>query len=241
MFDMFKKLFDSKRTSSQNDEALLTFKLYHSSNVLETRQGVELSEEYENDTDELWGEFKGKLNSDEVLTFKSASLAELMLTLAWEFSIKQYQNNKAKLKPEMDEYIVIFNVFLETICLYFYIIDRTAYNVLFAEKRSFFMNRLMAETFQIVSEMAADKTLEDDIGKNFIDLCNIRQHEYGDIKIESASDDNLKENPFWKYGKKIAILLSGSETDIIINFEAVDKTGATLKNLDLVQLLSEQE
>lgn len=184
--------------------------------------------------EDLWKHFHGRGNSNDILTEKAKVLAAIIVD--WSRTgalqlIEQLEKDAKDKKPNEK----FSEIFLEAIILYVHFTDRIAFQLLETEQRDFFIDALMAEVIDILTEAQPTAEKKALFGSIVGDMYNERQVEYSKYKMAAAENEGLGGTLFWEFGKKVSSLI-GFEQDAITTFQVQICIVGGLKFLQLPKL-----
>lgn len=171
------------------------------------------SKKKEAEEQDLWKNFHGRGNSNDILAEKAKILAAVILDWARTGTlelIKHQQKDKGGENSEEK----FAEVFLESVILYVHFTDRIAFQLLETPQRNYFMDALIKEVTNIFSESQSTQIQKTQLNLTINNLYNKRQIEYGNYKISAAEHEGLGGTLFWEFDKKIANIF-GFADDII--------------------------
>lgn len=185
----------------------------------------------------LWCQFKGFANTDEILIEKAKAFAPVLFGLISEDTKSLFE----ELKEENVDAKKYGEVFFEMVLFNLHYVDRSAFSHLGAEKRNIFMDALVIEFGEAMS-------ITDDVGieaaqfrSSFLEAYEERQEEY--IKYKKSFPEN-KESPkdtlFWEFGKKITRVLD-LENNFWVIMRVTNNTFTKYTELELSELFSGKE
>lgn len=170
---------------------------------------------------DIWGSFRGRGNSDEVLEEKANILAVVIVDWSLKGTAKLIENleEDAKDKKPGEKFA---DVFFEAVILRVCFADRMANQFLETSQRGLFMSTLVDKVTSLAVEKIASllgrqptdeakSELSEYIGK----LHEVRKKEYNNYKIASTENEDLKGTLFWEFSKNVVDLI-GFEKGIII-------------------------
>lgn len=183
---------------------------------------------------DLWKNFRGRGNSNDVLVEKAKILATVMVDWARTGTLQliEYLEKDVKNKNQKEKFAEIF---LESVVLYIHFSDRIAFQLLETSQRNFFMDALMDEVVDIFSESQQTQEQKIQFGSIVSNIYNERQKEYGNYKMVTTENEGLGGTLFWEFSKKIADIF-GFEKDVIIMTQAQIFLVGGLKFLQLPKL-----
>lgn len=158
----------------------------------------------------FWEQFKGKKNTENILTQKASFLAPLIIdqaiknscSMSTEFN-KDLDNNSEK---------IIFELLL----FYLHLIDRITSQYLQINQRGFFIQTLILEIEKLFSKTYKNKEDVTNFCSVFEKSYNERQVEYGQYKMPTGKDGDIKDTLFWEFGKKIADITKSDTTLLVV-------------------------
>lgn len=190
----------------------------------------------------LWEEFNGLKNTDDVVVKKATALCRPLVLLALESNeifferLKNLDHFDKKLISEK-YYIVFYEVSL----FYLHFIDRMAFESLEIKQRDIFMNILVFNVcealFEIFTELDVE-TKKSTFLNAFNNLYLTRQEEYGKYKkLVPEKEQGFANTLFWEFGKKISEILTGENSDMSINMLTLEcLTNPLIQVLELPKL-----
>lgn len=165
--------------------------------------------------EDLWQEFEGLKNTDDVLILKAKKLAPLVSFLSAEGTDNLFKELRNSTEYGIDDKKGN-EVFFETSLFYLHFIDRMAFQYLNVKQRELFVDDLFSEVREKMANSCENKieTITD-FFFFYSDTYNERQKEYGKYKMFPEKEEGMKDTLFWEFEKKIAGILQ-SESDIIL-------------------------
>jgi hypothetical protein len=168
---------------------------------------------------QLWKEFEGVSNSNEILLKKAKGLTPFLILFSNRITdeifdnLKKLQKKNTELKYDTHKGN---EVFVEVLFFLLHCIDRISFQYLGIEKRAFFMDMLFIELREEISK-AQPGGIESIKSRYFLNQTyNERQKEYSKYKeMFPEKDKGFVNTLFWEFGKKIAKTL-GAEMDIFL-------------------------
>ncbi len=163
----------------------------------------------------IWKEFEGKTNTDEVLIQKARMLAPILVYTAVEDTKLLFEKLKED-EPHRVSEDKFDDVCLEIILFNIHLSDRFAFMCLASKKRNTFIDNLFLEVRENLSRECKSGIDAEYFRNTFAETYNIRQLEYGKCEIMlPEKDEGVRDTLSWEFGKKIAGVL-GFEMDVFI-------------------------
>lgn len=153
------------------------------------------------DNSKLWGNFRGKPNTEAVLKEKANALTTL-ITSNCDFGLalaSAMKDNNPEIRLGDEE---ARQALAETAALLLSVVDRTAFQFLGSKNRDAFMDALEVGVARVLQEKGMEP-------ESFLELLGKRYEEYAHYpKWVFEKDESAKDTLFWEFAKKIAINLN---------------------------------
>lgn len=183
----------------------------------------------------LWHQFEGRGNSDEVLREKAKLFAHVLIDWVQEGTrnlVERVYKDSPIAKPEN----IFGQVFFETIIFCLHYTDRIAFGLLETQQRDIFMNALVAQTEELLLEAQPDEKSKQNTRTLFSVLYSANQEEYQKYKLVAGKDEGFKGTLFWEFEAKIARML-GFDKDMIVVMDVHINVSTLLTHLQIQNLL----
>lgn len=193
---------------------------------------VSTSDSYNADMPEekkMWQRFKGKGNTDDILTEKARGLSALV----YGFAKENAKDLMGEFKNVDGETVHKFmDVLYEVLIFYIHFADRLAFQHLGPEQRNTFINVLFQEIKELLFGSLGDDALAFILKDSFRDLHNKRQAEYSNHeRMFPEKNEDLNVALLWDLGKKIANILESE-----MSLRITTRTQLMLLSLKALQL-----
>jgi hypothetical protein len=149
----------------------------------------------------IWRQFQGKENTNDVLSEKAMALSTPLVLVAKENTNELLseigKQSNIKFKDDFGGELV-----LEMTFFFLHIIDRVAYKYIGPEKRSIFISTLLAEVLRCYSNPYPGKTAPEGYSDMIMSMYNERQKEYWKHeKWFPEEKEGTKDTLFWEFAK----------------------------------------
>lgn len=153
---------------------------------------------------DLWREFRGLGNSDEVLARKARFLAPLLVHIGREqatwFRAEVHKHAGIELRDD-----TLFQTMVETSVFFVHYFDRLAFSCLSDSQRNVFTDTLVLEIGEEIGSMYDTAVDASRFRRKFLRRLNTRQVEYSAYNSEyPAKGDAFAGTLYWEYSKNIA-------------------------------------
>lgn len=184
----------------------------------------------------LWVLHKGIGNSDDALLRKGKSLGDAICQVsdsasdAFIKSVKEHD-------PELDTSKIENGVYLETMVLLIHLVDRISYSILGPEKRAVFVDAVVDQIVDVLSNSQPTDDLRMNFRGHFRSLLDKRQQDYASYRIPESSDEGTGGTLYWEASKVFAELC-GKPNDIMTMMTAQTIIVGSLPILETKELLT---
>ncbi len=153
---------------------------------------------------DLWQEFRGRGNSNEILAEKAELLSTLILDCSLRDANQMKENCRSMCEVELTEHQA-FEALLEFNFFYLHYADRIAFATLEDHSREYFIDALVERNKKVLLGLYDDSVDRVQLEASYVTTYNHRQSTYGECEyVYPEKDEGFRGTLYWEFSKLVS-------------------------------------